>query len=80
MMDWQETDKGLYKKYTFKDFAEAFRFMERVAKLAQAANHHPTWTNNWNTVEIWLITHSSGNQITEADRTLAADIDRVTGV
>jgi 4a-hydroxytetrahydrobiopterin dehydratase len=52
----------------------------RVAELAEEANHHPTWTNNWNTVEIWLISHSAGDQITDADRTLATDIDRVAKV
>jgi 4a-hydroxytetrahydrobiopterin dehydratase len=79
-MDWQETDKGLYKKFTFKNFAEAFAFMVRVAELAEEADHHPTWTNNWNIVEIWLMSHSAGNQITDTDRTLAADIDRVARV
>jgi 4a-hydroxytetrahydrobiopterin dehydratase len=44
-MDWQQTDKGLYKKFTFADFTEAFAFMVRVAELAEEANHHPTWTN-----------------------------------
>lgn len=79
-MDWQETDKGLYKKFTFGDFAEAFAFMVRVAELAEEADHHPSWSNNWNTVEIWLLSHSAGNTITDADRALAADIDRVATV
>lgn len=79
-MDWHETDKGLYKKYIFADFTEAFAFMTRVAELAEAADHHPTWTNSWNTVEIWLISHSAGDTITDADRALAADIDRVAKV
>ena len=79
-MNWQETGKGLYKKFTFADFAEAFACMVRVAELAEEADHHPTWTNSWNTVEIWLISHSAGNTITDADRELAADIDRAAEV
>lgn len=79
-MDWQQTAEGLYKKFTFSDFTEAFAFMVRVAELAEEADHHPTWTNSWNTVEIWLISHSAGNTITDADRILAADIDRVATV
>lgn len=72
---WQETDQGLYKKFTFKDFKEAFAFMERVAAVAEAQQHHPRWTNVWNTVEIWLSTHDADDQITDKDRALAEAID-----
>lgn len=74
---WQETDQGLYKKFSFEDFKAAFAFMERVAKLAEDRQHHPRWTNEWNTVEIWLSTHEDGDQITEKDRALAAAIDQL---
>ena len=72
---WQETNNTLYRKFEFADFSEAFAFMTRVALLAEKADHHPRWTNVWNTVEIWLNTHSAGNIITEKDRQLAAGID-----
>ncbi len=72
---WKEKDNTLYKKFTFKDFSEAFSFMTRVALIAEKADHHPTWTNKWNTVEIWLSTHSEGNRVTEKDRELANQID-----
>jgi 4a-hydroxytetrahydrobiopterin dehydratase len=72
---WQETNNALYRKFQFADFSEAFAFMTRVALLAEKADHHPRWTNVWNTVEIWLNTHSAGNIITEKDRQLAAGID-----
>lgn len=75
MSSWQETDNTLYRKFSFKDFSEAFAFMTRVAMLAEKADHHPRWTNVWNTVEIWLNTHSTGNIITEKDRELARQID-----
>jgi 4a-hydroxytetrahydrobiopterin dehydratase len=55
---WQEADNKLYKKFVFKDFSEAFAFMTRVALAAEKSDHHPLWTNVWNTVEIWLNTHS----------------------
>ncbi|MGV3656504.1 MAG: 4a-hydroxytetrahydrobiopterin dehydratase, partial [Chitinophagaceae bacterium] len=41
--------------------------------------HHPRWTNVYNTVEIWLNTHSAGNTITEKDRQLAQAIDGLKG-
>lgn len=74
---WQETNNTLYRKFSFRDFSEAFAFMTRVALEAEKANHHPLWTNVWNTVEIWLSTHDAGNIITEKDRALAARIDRL---
>ncbi len=72
---WKEENKKLYRSFTFKDFSEAFAFMCRVALLAERQNHHPTWSNTWNRVEIWLSTHDAGNTVTEKDRTLAAAID-----
>lgn len=72
---WEEKDNCLYKKFQFADFKQAFSFMEKVAEEAEAMNHHPTWTNSYNKVEIWLNTHDAGNVVTEKDRELAAKID-----
>jgi len=74
---WPETDNKLYKSFEFKDFSEAFSFMTRIALLAEKANHHPTWTNTWNKVEIWLNTHDAGDTVTDKDRKLAAAIDQL---
>ncbi len=74
---WQEENNALYRKFTFADFSEAFAFMTRVAFLAEKADHHPKWTNVWNTVELWLNTHDAGNTVTEKDRKLAAAIDAI---
>lgn len=74
---WQENDNKLYRKFTFANFSEAFAFMTRVAILAEKQDHHPTWTNTWNTVEIWLSTHDAGNIVTEKDKTLAHAIDKL---
>jgi 4a-hydroxytetrahydrobiopterin dehydratase len=72
---WEEKDNKLYKKFKFKNFSEAFSFMTRVALEAEKMDHHPTWSNTWDTVEIWLSTHSAGNIVTEKDRTLSKKID-----
>jgi 4a-hydroxytetrahydrobiopterin dehydratase len=74
---WQETDNKLYKSFKFKDFSEAFAFMTRVALLAEKMDHHPTWTNTYNSVEIWLNTHDEGDIVTDKDRKLAAGIDKL---
>jgi len=74
-MNWEEKDNSLYRKLQFKDFNEAFAFMTRVALVAEKMDHHPKWTNVWNTVEIWLNTHDAGNTVTDRDRKLAQRID-----
>ncbi|RYF79020.1 MAG: pterin-4-alpha-carbinolamine dehydratase [Chitinophagaceae bacterium] len=74
---WQETNNALYRKFEFNDFSEAFAFMTRVAMIAEKMNHHPRWTNVWNTVEVWLNTHDAGNTVTDKDRKLAQKIDEL---
>lgn len=76
-MSWTEENNALKKTFTFKDFSEAFAFMTRVALAAEKMDHHPNWTNVWNKVEITLNTHSEGNIVTEKDRKLAAQIDKL---
>ncbi len=73
---WQETDNQLYRSFKFKDFKEAFSFMTYVALAAEKMDHHPTWKNTYNQVEIWLTTHSAGNTITDKDRKLLLEIDK----
>lgn len=72
---WQETKHGLYKQFNFGNFAEAFAFMTRVAALAQEYHHYPRWENEWSVVQIWLITHTGGPNISDKDRRLAEAID-----
>ena len=72
---WTEIDNTLYKKFSFKDFSEAFGFMTRVALEAEKMNHHPLWTNVYNTVELWLSTHDAGDVVTQKDHQLAKKID-----
>ena len=72
---WQEKNNKLYRKFQFKDFSEAYAFMTRVALVAEKMDHHPMWTNVYNTVEIWLSTHSAGDVVTNKDRQLAEKID-----
>lgn len=74
---WKEENNKLYKKFVFTDFNQAFGFMTSVALLAEKADHHPTWSNTWNTVEIWLSTHDAGNIVTQKDINLAASIDAI---
>lgn len=72
---WQETKHGLYKQFTFINFAEAFDFMKQVAALAEQQNHFPRWENEWNVVQIWLCTHDQENHVTDKDWQLSRAID-----
>lgn len=74
---WKEEDNRLKRTFKFNDFQEAFAFMTRVAFLAESHNHHPNWSNVYNTVIIELTTHDAGNLITEKDKKLAAAIDAI---
>ena len=75
---WEEINNTLYAKFQFNNFIEAFGFMTKVALLAEKMNHHPNWSNVYNTVEITLTTHDSGNVITEKDRDLAKGISALS--
>jgi 4a-hydroxytetrahydrobiopterin dehydratase len=72
---WEEKNNTLYRKFQFKNFSEAFAFMTRVALEAEKMDHHPDWSNVYNTVEIRLSTHSAGDVVTDKDRKLAQKID-----
>jgi 4a-hydroxytetrahydrobiopterin dehydratase len=74
---WEQNDNQLYRKFVFNNFIDAFAFMTKVAILAEKANHHPTWSNTWNSVEIWLSTHDAGNVVTDKDLDLSKAIDNL---
>ncbi len=75
-MHWKEENYELVTQVKFKDFMEAFAFMTEVAIIAEKMNHHPTWSNTYNKVEIRLSTHDAGNTVTEKDRKLAESITK----
>ncbi len=74
---WTKKDNSLKKTFKFKNFNEAFGFMTRVALIAEKMDHHPHWINVYNRVEITLNTHSAGDIVTEKDRKLAKEIDKI---
>ena len=74
---WKENNNQLQRTFEFKDFVHAFAFMTRIAFVAEKMNHHPSWTNTWNKVDINLSTHDAGDVVTEKDRKLADAIDTI---
>jgi 4a-hydroxytetrahydrobiopterin dehydratase len=75
---WQRAQGSeIERELSFAEFAAAIDFVNRVAELAESANHHPDiFLHGWNKVRLTLSTHSQGG-LTEADFKLASQIDRL---
>jgi len=67
---WTLQTGKLHKSFRFMDFIAAWGFMSRVALIAQSMDHHPEWTNVYNTVTVDLSTHDAGG-VTRLDIELA---------
>lgn len=73
--DWRREGDAIVRDWRFADFRAAITFVERVAELAEEANHHPDiLIHGWNKVRLTVSTHSEGG-ITGADLALAERID-----
>ena len=75
---WTVERDALRREFKFKDFNEAWGFMTRVALLAEKMDHHPDWSNVWNTVRIALSTHDVGG-LSDNDVRLAQAINHLLG-
>ena len=76
LTDWSVRDGVLARDFTFADFPAAMTFMVHVGFAAEAAGHHPDWTNIYNKVSVRLSTHDAGGAVTQKDLDLAGG-DRV---
>ena len=65
---------AISRELRFRDFSSAWGFMTRVALAAEAANHHPEWSNVYARVSVTLTTHDAGG-LTQRDADLARRID-----
>ncbi len=75
MSGWREEGDAIVRDLDFKDFAGAMAYVNRVAELAEEANHHPDiLVHGWNKVRLTLFTHTEG-RVTDADRRMAERID-----
>jgi 4a-hydroxytetrahydrobiopterin dehydratase len=72
---WSRGGQAIFREWQLADFAAAIAFVNRVAALAEEANHHPDiLVHGWNKVRLELSTHSAGG-LTAADLALAERID-----
>ncbi|MFQ5838784.1 MAG: 4a-hydroxytetrahydrobiopterin dehydratase [Thermoplasmata archaeon] len=73
---WTRDGDSIARPYRFPSFMKAIEFINRVAELAEQADHHPDLFNSWRTVKLALITHDEGG-LTERDFRLAARINEI---
>ena len=71
---WRHESNALRREFKFTNFKEAFAFMTSIAEMAEAADHHPDWSNSYNTVTIALTSHDKGC-VTQRDSSLAEQIN-----
>jgi 4a-hydroxytetrahydrobiopterin dehydratase len=72
---WEFKENAIRKLYRFKEFLEGIRFIDRVAEMAEAADHHPDIFVNYTRVTFTCTTHSE-HGVTEKDFRLAREIER----
>jgi 4a-hydroxytetrahydrobiopterin dehydratase len=70
---WEARDDRLRRRFTFRDFVTAMRFVNRMADVAEAEGHHPDFTVHYRQVDVEIWTHAIGG-LSENDFVLAAKI------
>jgi 4a-hydroxytetrahydrobiopterin dehydratase len=79
LLEWDYIDNALQTDFEFENFKDCMSAMNRIAFECEALNHHPEWTNIYNTLEIRLVTHDV-NGVTDLDFQLATIINRIVEV
>jgi 4a-hydroxytetrahydrobiopterin dehydratase len=73
---WEYVNEAIETSFEFKNFKEAFTVMTRIAFECEAQNHHPEWSNVYNSLNIRLSTHDAKG-VTEKDFKLAETIEAI---
>jgi 4a-hydroxytetrahydrobiopterin dehydratase len=76
---WEFHENSIQTKFEFEDFKETFSVMTRIAFEAEAQQHHPEWTNVYNTLSITLTNHDEGG-VTEKDFKMAETIEQLIDI
>jgi 4a-hydroxytetrahydrobiopterin dehydratase len=74
-LEWKHEGEQIVRDLKFADFKEAIAFVDRVAAVAEEANHHPDiLVHGWNKVRLSVTNHSAGG-LTDADFELARNVE-----
>ncbi len=74
---WKTVDNKLVREFGFATFMDAIDFIDRVAAIADGMHHHPEIWNSYDQVRLTLSTHDAGDMVTDRDRELATEIDKL---
>ena len=74
--NWSKRAQTIHRTFKFDGFLESIAFVNRIARKAQKANHHPDIEVCFNKVTLKLTTHDEGG-ITLKDVSLARQCDEV---
>jgi len=74
---WGVEGHHLASVYTFRDFHETMAFVDALAAMIHAQNHHPVLTVSFNHCKVSYTTHSAGNTISSNDFISAARANAV---
>jgi 4a-hydroxytetrahydrobiopterin dehydratase len=73
---WNVNGNAIERVFEFSNFVEAMGFVNRIAEAAEAVNHHPDITINYNKVKLSLTSHDSGG-VTQRDLRMAGKINEI---
>ena len=74
---WSVKEGKLYKQYKFESFAQALGWMVSAGVHADKMDHHPEWSNVYNSVTVSLVTHDLDNSISNLDVSLAQKMEKL---
>jgi 4a-hydroxytetrahydrobiopterin dehydratase len=74
LTDWEIASDTIRRRYKFTSFKESMEFVNKVALLAERADHHPDILIEYDKVTLTLSSHDAGG-LTERDFALARSID-----
>lgn len=72
---WTLCEHSIFRELSFKDFIQAMDFVNQVAQISEAEDHHPDIFISYNKVKLDLSTHTARG-LTQKDFDLAEKIDR----
>jgi 4a-hydroxytetrahydrobiopterin dehydratase len=72
---WELRGEKLHRQFRFPSFVASIRFVDEMARIAEAEGHHPVFTVNIDKVDVENWTHAIGG-LSENDFILAAKLDR----
>ena len=73
---WDYAHKEISKSFSFDTYMEGIQFVQKIAVLAEAQNHHPDINIGWCNVDISITSHDLGGVSTKCVN-LALGIDSI---